>query len=186
MSTIDLIDPEFRPMLDAMPPLSITKEALPIIRQKMSETWELVEAEEQGVVREEILIPGFNKSDHDVRCLLYKPKQVDGPIGAYLHIHGGGYMLGAPDMADGRNVELSSTLGIVVLSVDYRLAPEHPAPRNWMTALLHYRGFMKMLKNLASAQTMLQSVVKVPGEGWPRHFHYERRKQMSIKSAFKA
>ncbi len=48
--------------------------------------------------------------------------------GTYLHIHGGGMMSGTPRMNDADNDELSKRLGVRVVSVDYRLAPEHPFP----------------------------------------------------------
>jgi len=46
----------------------------------------------------------------------------------YLHFHGGGMILGASEMNDAANLELSRRFGVAVVSVDYRLAPEHPYP----------------------------------------------------------
>ena len=50
---------------------------------------------------------------------LFIPDRIDG---GYLHIHGGGWMFGS---ADGQDERLWS---LVVASVEYRLAPEHPFP----------------------------------------------------------
>jgi acetyl esterase/lipase len=50
------------------------------------------------------------------------------PQGAYLHVHGGGWTLGGADMQDGLLWELAQESGLTVVSVDYRLAPEHPYP----------------------------------------------------------
>lgn len=48
--------------------------------------------------------------------------------GLRLDIHGGGFYTGSAAGSDVRNRELADALGIVVVSVDYRLAPEHPWP----------------------------------------------------------
>jgi acetyl esterase/lipase len=48
--------------------------------------------------------------------------------GVYLDIHGGGFYLGQAARGDARNRRLADALGIAVVSVDYRLAPEHPWP----------------------------------------------------------
>lgn len=50
------------------------------------------------------------------------------PRGVYLDIHGGGFYMGSAAQGDTRNQRLADTLGIAVVSVDYRLAPEHPWP----------------------------------------------------------
>lgn len=48
--------------------------------------------------------------------------------GVYLDIHGGGFYLGCAARGDARNRRLADALGVAVVSVDYRLAPEHPWP----------------------------------------------------------
>jgi acetyl esterase len=48
--------------------------------------------------------------------------------GAYLHIHGGGWVLGECDEQDLRLWALVEATGLCVVSVGYRLAPEHPYP----------------------------------------------------------
>jgi acetyl esterase len=48
--------------------------------------------------------------------------------GVYLHIHGGGWTLGAADQQDVYLDQLAKTTGLVAVSVEYRLAPEHPHP----------------------------------------------------------
>jgi acetyl esterase/lipase len=48
--------------------------------------------------------------------------------GTFLHIHGGGWTLGENDMQDPRLVRLALDTGLAVVSVGYRLAPEHSYP----------------------------------------------------------
>jgi len=50
------------------------------------------------------------------------------PQGVLLHIHGGAWMAGSPEMMDMLHEILVAKCNIAVVSVDYRLAPEHPYP----------------------------------------------------------
>jgi acetyl esterase len=47
---------------------------------------------------------------------------------AYLQIHGGGFYMDSAARSDSRNALLADAVGMAVVSVDYRLAPEHPWP----------------------------------------------------------
>jgi acetyl esterase len=69
---------------------------------------------------------GTDEEIAGVACRVFRP---DGPArGVYLHFHGGGMILGAPVMNDAGNAALARDHGLAVVSVDYRLAPEHPYP----------------------------------------------------------
>jgi acetyl esterase/lipase len=50
------------------------------------------------------------------------------PRGVHLDFHGGGFYLGSTAQDDERNQRLADALGVVVVSVEYRLAPEDPWP----------------------------------------------------------
>jgi acetyl esterase/lipase len=61
-----------------------------------------------------------------VPCRIFRP---DGtPRAVYLHFHGGAMIAGSPALMDIPNQELSRELGVAIVSVDYRKAPEHPWP----------------------------------------------------------
>ncbi|TCM20837.1 acetyl esterase/lipase [Novosphingobium sp. PhB165] len=76
------------------------------------------------VSRSEHRIPSGSDAP-DVRVLRYDPPQTDKALRpAMLHIHGGGYVLGDADMSDISNRSTALATGCVVVSVDYRLAPE--------------------------------------------------------------
>ncbi|MCD9624865.1 alpha/beta hydrolase [Rhabdothermincola salaria] len=69
---------------------------------------------------------GVDRELAGVPCRLFVP---DGRASAvYLHFHGGGMILGAPVMSDPANAALCRDHQLAVVSVDYRLAPEHPHP----------------------------------------------------------
>ncbi len=53
------------------------------------------------------------------------------PRGIYLHLHGGGFVLGGADQQDPMLERLSDTAKLTCVSVEYRLAPEHPYPAAW-------------------------------------------------------
>jgi acetyl esterase len=50
------------------------------------------------------------------------------PEGVLFHIHGGAWMAGSPEMMDQLHEIIVDTCKVAVVSVDYRLAPEHPYP----------------------------------------------------------
>jgi triacylglycerol lipase len=64
----------------------------------------------------------------DVRLVVTRPKAPGAGRAGILHIHGGGYVLGEADMTGPTDEVYALKLGAVVVSVDYRLAPETPYP----------------------------------------------------------
>ena len=58
-----------------------------------------------------------------LRLRTFVPDHVDA---VFLHIHGGGFVAGSPEMTDLLHEILSKELNLAFVSVDYRLAPEHP------------------------------------------------------------
>ena len=59
-----------------------------------------------------------------------------------LHLHGGGYVMGDPAGSRGLTTRLALTTPATVLSVDYRLAPEHPFPAAVQDAVSVYADLM--------------------------------------------
>jgi acetyl esterase len=62
-----------------------------------------------------------------VRVRVFTP-DADGSMSIMMYFHGGGYVKGGIVETDAFCRRLASTTGNVVVSVDYRLAPEHPYP----------------------------------------------------------
>lgn len=65
----------------------------------------------------------------DIPLRVYTPAEAVGErSGLLVWLHGGGWVIGDLDTADATCRALANRSGAVVVSVDYRLAPEHPAP----------------------------------------------------------
>jgi len=59
---------------------------------------------------------------------VYRPDRAVPPAPVVLYLHGGGFVLGDLDMVDPAATRVADLAGVVVVTVDYRLAPEHPFP----------------------------------------------------------
>ncbi|HEX2702845.1 MAG TPA: alpha/beta hydrolase [Solirubrobacteraceae bacterium] len=81
-------------------------------------------AEVGSVERREIVAP-----DGAITLRLYRPLE-DGARPAFVHFHGGGFVFGSIDQAfyDYKCRDICQACACVVVSVDYRLAPEHKFP----------------------------------------------------------
>ncbi len=75
-----------------------------------------------------LLVSDFSLSGVGVRS--YRPKASTPSEGwpCLLYIHGGGWVVGGLDSHDFICFELASALHVLVIAIDYRLAPEHPFP----------------------------------------------------------
>lgn len=65
------------------------------------------------------------KDGHEIPLRVIQPSTVKG---IYLHIHGGGWVLGSAAQQDPMLERLADNTNLAVVSVEYRLAPEHPYP----------------------------------------------------------
>lgn len=83
------------------------------------------------------IVPGVEVAEQTVggsddspptRVLVYEPADRARPSGALVWIHGGGMIMGRPEQANAWCSAIAADLGVLVVSVDYRLAPEHPFP----------------------------------------------------------
>jgi acetyl esterase/lipase len=91
------------------------------------------------------LVPDVTASDRTVPgaagalpARVYTPKDNAGPYPVIVYFHGGGWVLASKEVYDGAPRALSGLVKAVVLSVDYRLAPEHKFPAQHDDALAVY------------------------------------------------
>jgi acetyl esterase/lipase len=121
------VDPALWPLVESFPPIDLGPDTLPGFRAAMVELSVVPDPASHADIRiDTVCVPGPGSRAQDIRCLLYRP--LGGSAGALLHIHGGGFVMGMPEMDAARNIELARATGCTILSVDYRLAPEHPYP----------------------------------------------------------
>jgi len=85
----------------------------------------------------QVLAPGVTPRDEripasgdrpELRVVVYEHQSRKHPSGALVWIHGGGLVMGTPGQGDGLCSRIAAELGVLVVSVDYRLAPEDPFP----------------------------------------------------------
>jgi len=76
----------------------------------------------------EVLVPGHGAGEPEVRVKLYRPAGLTADAPALLWIHGGGMVLMSADGDDASCAVRAHEHNCLVASVDYRLAPETPAP----------------------------------------------------------
>jgi len=120
----DLVD--LIPLLPAVSDLS-SLEAIQAVRDQGFALGE-PPAVLDDVVREDRLVPGPEGSP-DVEVRIHRPKaSADASRPGLFEIHGGGFLMGSKDMMDPWCDRVASEANAVVVSTDYRLAPEHPFP----------------------------------------------------------
>ena len=78
-----------------------------------------------GVLATDRHLPG---DDGPIPVRVYRPASAVGPVPAVVYLHGGGFCVGDLDTHDPSCRVLAERSGCVVVSVDYRLAPEHVFP----------------------------------------------------------
>ncbi|MER6214175.1 alpha/beta hydrolase [Streptomyces sp. NPDC001674] len=125
-------DPELAPAEEAMRgKWSLSDETLPTIRRLMVEGapgTEPADLTAGGRVRvEERHVPGPDGAP-DVTLLILSPVEDRGPRAGIYHIHGGGMVSGDRTSDVGLVLPFVAEGSAVVVSVEYRLAPEHPDP----------------------------------------------------------
>ena len=122
-------DPEFRELLPLLPTLSdlSTLESIQQAREARESLFGEPAARDD-VLSEDRQVPGPQGAP-TVRVRIYRKKGgAAGPRPCVFEIHGGGFLLGDIEMMDPWCQRVAAELDAVVVSVEYRLAPEHPFP----------------------------------------------------------
>ncbi|AJT42024.1 alpha/beta hydrolase [Psychromicrobium lacuslunae] len=123
-------DPELAALLQANPELGIPPLSLDRIEQ--------IRAIDQSIELDALLVgraietqeyqaPGPEGSP-DIKLLVLRSTEFSGPRPALYYIHGGGMVVGTRYAISEQQVDWVEQYGVTLVSVEYRLAPEHPHP----------------------------------------------------------
>lgn len=114
------MDPELEAFIPLFPRADLTDPAAE--RKNFAELAAAVPAPDTtGMDVEDHMVP----ADPDVAVRIYRPHRARGAV---VWLHGGGFVMGDLDTEHPWAVRLAEASGSVVISVGYRLAPEHPFP----------------------------------------------------------
>jgi acetyl esterase len=121
------VDPAIQPLLDALndPEMPVATEMEPPAVREMFKGMMTLDGEEIPVA--EVVDRAVPGPAGDIPVRVYTPDG-EGPFPILVWYHGGGWVIGDLDTADSAARRLCTLAETLVVSVDYRLAPEHPFP----------------------------------------------------------
>jgi acetyl esterase/lipase len=131
MTDPSIFDHEVAQAWRRFPPPEIRGTHLELARSAYGEYFRAVTARPEapprtGVAIEDAAAPS-RVDDHSVPLRIYRPEAViEGRC--LVYIHGGAFVMGDLEFEDERCFLIARDAGCVIVSVDYRLAPEHPFP----------------------------------------------------------
>ena len=125
-----MIDPELAAMIDLLPKMDL---ADPVAARRAFDAligsirFDIPGIETLDI--EDRTVPGFD-GDPDVPVRVYRPvgTTTGASVPGILMIHGGGFVIGSVESEHAGAAMMAIDTGAVVVSVEYRLAPEHPYP----------------------------------------------------------
>lgn len=124
MSTHHLVDPELLPMIDAFPKLDLSAGTLEQARAAIHAGGDTMPEPPIAPVQH---LAKSRDGGPDVPVLVFKPEG-DKRRAAIVHIHGGGMVMGTAFSLRRWPSTIAANHDVVVVSVDYRLAPETTFP----------------------------------------------------------
>ncbi|MCG2353503.1 alpha/beta hydrolase [Staphylococcus epidermidis] len=118
---LNLVDVDLRNAAKDMLSTTLTKENLSNYRDNVLSHAKAYIPHDLEVIIEDKYIP---HTDFNLHAIIIRPKKVLKNMPAYLYMHGGGMVSGAAHLDNTDNAQIAHELQCVVVSVDYRLAPE--------------------------------------------------------------
>jgi acetyl esterase len=122
------LDPEIRQLLDDLAPVmgELDEQTPAEARALADEGMAACSGPgDQSVTAADRRVPG---PAGEIPLRVYTPPGADGPRPVVVYLHGGGFVIGSIRSHDGLCRDLTAATGAVLVSVEYRLAPEHRFP----------------------------------------------------------
>lgn len=120
------MDPEVEAALTALPPLQFADPAAQRLAFAEQAKQMPPPPPDERTTMEKLEVPSGEPGA--VRVRVFRPKEAPGSLPVVVWIHGGAYVVGSASQDDLLCSDLAARTGTVVVSVDYRLAPEDPYP----------------------------------------------------------
>ncbi|HET6152644.1 MAG TPA: alpha/beta hydrolase [Marmoricola sp.] len=153
------VDPELQPLLD------LINAGTPMSSQTPAEARDAFRMLTVGMRNPDLIVPVASVAESTVdgaegplQTRVYRPEAAD-PVPTVVMFHGGGFVIGDLDTHDVMARSLCAGIGAVVVSVDYRLAPEHPYPAAALDAIAATRAVLADLDSYGGSP-----VVAVAGD----------------------
>ncbi len=124
-SLLSAVHPELQEIIKIMPQRTYSAQNLWFWRLRRLISWG---SAKPGDIHIENMAAPDPEHGRWVRVRVYRPIASVAPLPGLIWLHGGGFILGKPALDDALCAEYVRALGIVIVSVDYRYAPQHPFP----------------------------------------------------------
>jgi triacylglycerol lipase len=130
MDTRKLVDPHLLPVLDAFPTIALTDELLAPMREaeRFAQFAVKTDPEVEAAIAQSVRVAKGPSGAPDITLTIYSPRGAKTSLPCIYHIHGGGYVGGGAAQLEPLHRPLAFKLNCVIVSVDYRLAPETRFP----------------------------------------------------------
>lgn len=122
------LDPLAKRLLTMMAAAAPTERRRPTAgerRQSLAKLMQFARSDAAGVTTVDDILPG---AGGDIAYRLYTPDNDGSPAPGFIFFHGGGMVAGSIETHDRVAAALAEATGCRLISVDYRLAPEHKFP----------------------------------------------------------
>lgn len=142
------VDPEIRAGIEHCLPMTFDRPG--VLDEFRARTNSLVGSDalpkDDAVQVYDVYVPA-QEGTEPLRLRVYRPVDAEGNLAGIYWIHGGGFLFGVPEQNEGLCIRFAKEVGAVVVSPDYRLAPEHPYPAALDDS---YAGLVWFFDNAAS------------------------------------